>query len=81
MEYEVDSAVTVRSDAGFFWAFTGTAMKEKADVPFGGSWSTDVSGPGGEAWAPGGAVARIIGDFAVNGGGCTLSNAKVYVWS
>jgi hypothetical protein len=79
-EYDVFGALTVRSSAGFFWVFSGQAYKPKDGAPFGTTTSTDTSGPGGESWAPGGAVARVIGDFAVNGGGCTLSNAKAYVW-
>jgi hypothetical protein len=77
-EYSFSGGVTVRSDAGFFWTFNGDAWKD-VDAFGGGSQSTDVSGPGGEAWSLGGSVARIVGDFAVNQGGRTLSNAKVYV--
>src|SRR5262245_53798228 len=79
-EYHVFSAVTARSSAGFFWVFSGEAAKPKDGVPFGTAYSTDTSGPSGDSWAQGGAVARVIGDFAVNGGGCTLSNAKAYIW-
>jgi hypothetical protein len=79
LDYSISGGVTVRSDAGFFWTFNGDAWK--ANDEFGGdSTSTDISGPGGEAWSLNGSVARIVGDFAVNAGGCTLSNAKVYVW-
>ena len=49
-----------------------------AGAPF-DSYS-DTSGPGYDAWTTSGEVARVVGDFAVNTGGCTLSNAKVYVW-
>jgi hypothetical protein len=77
-EYSVNGGVTVRSDAGFFWTFNGDAWKD-VDAFGGASTSTDVSGPGGEAWSLDGSVARIVGD-SVNAGGCTLSNAKVYVW-
>jgi hypothetical protein len=79
-EYDVFGALTVRSSAGFFWVFSGQAYKPVDGAPFGTTTSTDTSGPGGESWAPGGAVARVVGDFAVAGGGCTLSNAKAYVW-
>jgi hypothetical protein len=78
-EYSVSGGVTVVSDAGFFWTFNGDAWKD-VDAFGGASTYTDVSGPGGEAWSRDGSVARIVGDFAVAAGGCTLSNAKVYVW-
>jgi hypothetical protein len=79
-DYHVHGALTVRSSAGFFWVFTGEAAKPKDGVPFGSAYSTDTSGPSGDSWAQGGTVARVIGDFAGNGGGCTLSNAKAYIW-
>lgn len=78
-EYSVSGGVTVTSDAGFFWTFNGDAWKD-VDAFGGASASTDVSGPGGEAWSRDGSVARVVGDFAVGEGGCTLSNAKVYIW-
>ena len=79
-EFRVDSGVTVRTSSGlFFWTFSGEAGQIVDGAPF-DDWSTDTSGPGYDAWTTTGEVARVIGDFAVNAGGCTLSNAKVYLW-
>jgi hypothetical protein len=79
-EVKVDGGVTVRTTSGlFFWAFSGGAGKTVAGAPF-DDWSTDSSGPGYDAWTTSGEVARVVGDFAVTTGGCTLSNAKAYLW-
>jgi hypothetical protein len=80
-EFGVDGSVTLRTATGvFFWTFQGGAAKALDGAPPFAGYSTDTSGPGYDAWTTTGEVARVIGDFAVNAGGCTLSNAKVYVW-
>jgi hypothetical protein len=63
----------------FFWTFQGAAGDVVDGGPF-GDYSVDTHGPGWDAWTTSGEVARVVGHFAVSTGGCTLSNAKVYVW-
>lgn len=41
----------------------------------------EAEGPGGEAWAPSGEVLRSYGHVSVTDTTCTLSNAKVYLWT
>jgi hypothetical protein len=43
--------------------------------------TAETAGPGGETWAPSGEVLRSSGHVSVSDHTCTLSDAKVYLWT